>query len=124
MEPDVGVDYDDVSRMEGGADNSTTGPPTLRRRPEVPGLTARYLSLPGGHVHVINVKVSPRPRCSDEDPRLLRRSGVRVEELRPAVQMVELLGDRLLADGPAHVPQGVPHLLTRHPGGAGEVKTM
>ena len=119
MEPDVGVDDYDVSRVEDGADNSPTGPPTLWRRPEVPGLTAGYLSLPGGHVHVINVEVSSGSRGSDEDPRLLRWGGVRVEEVRTTVEMMELLGHGLLADGPANVPQGVLHLLHRHPGGGG-----
>ena len=90
MEPDVGVDHNDVSRVKDGADNSPTGPPTLWRRPEVPGLTARYLSLPGGHVHVINVEVSSGSRGSDEDPRLLRWGGVRVEEVRTTVEMMEL----------------------------------
>ena len=121
MEPDVGVDYDDVSRMEGGADNSTTGPPTLRRRPEVPGLTARYLSLPGGLAHEINVIRSSRPRGSNEDPRNLRRTEVRMEELRRTIEMTELLGHRSLTDCPAHVPLGVPHLLHRHSVG---VKTV
>ena len=119
VEPDVGVDDDDVPRVEDCTDNSPTGPPALRGRPKVPGLTARYLGLPGGHVHVINVEVSSGPRGSDEDPRLLRRSGVWVEEVRTTVEMMELLGHGFLADCPAHVPQGVPHLLTRHPGGGG-----
>ena len=125
MEPDVGVDDYDVSRVEDGADDSPTGPPAFRGRFEVPGLTAGYLSLPGGHVHVINMEVGSRPRGSDEDPRLLWRSGVRVDEVGPAVELVELLGHLLLADGPPHVPQAVPHLLHRHPeGGGGVVSVM
>ena len=36
--------------------------------------------------------------------------------MRPAVELEELLGHLLLADGPAHVPLGPPRLLTRHPG--------
>ena len=123
MEPNVGVDYDDVSRMEGGADNSTTGPPTLRRRPEVPGLTARYLSLPGGlvlHQNTINV-IRSSGVGSDEDPWPLRWSRVWLEELRKIIEMTELLGHRSLTDCPAHVPQGVPNLLHRHSVG---VKTV
>ena len=113
MEPDVGVDDYDVSRVEDGADDSPTGPPAFRGRFEVPGLTTRYLSLPGGHVHVINMEVGSGPRGSDEDPRLLWRSGVRVDEVRPPVELVELLGHLLLADGPAHVP--VPRRVGLHP---------
>ena len=74
VKPDVGVDHNDVAGMEDCADDSTTGPPTLRRRPEIPGLTACYLSLPGRHVHVINMKVSSRPGGSNENPGLLGRS--------------------------------------------------
>ena len=61
MEPDVGVDDNDVAWVEEGGDDSPTVPPALRGRSEVPSLTARYLSLPGGLGHLIYVKVGSGP---------------------------------------------------------------
>ena len=98
MEPDVGVDDNDVPGAEESADDSTAGPPTLRGRTEVPGLAARDLRLPGGLVHVVYVEVSSRSGSPDEDPGLGGRSGVRVEEVRPVVEIMEEASYGCLAD--------------------------
>ena len=102
VEPNIGVDNDDVSRIEGGLNLSMTGHPTLWWRSKPPGLHTpqlcllssplkllpnqnqekvlekrhcRYLYLPAGEINIVHMVMGTRTwgACKEKHRQILRK---------------------------------------------------
>ena len=146
MEPDVGVDHDDVPGVEGGLQLGGAGPGALRRGAQPPHLAHTAISRvlvncsitftpascacqlarstlsmwkwapgPGVPAYYDLSKQAKHRMCrksvqlswrgvTDEYPGFLGRSGVWVEEGRPAVELVQRLHHGRVADRPPNIP--------------------
>jgi len=60
VEPDIGVDNDDVPRIEGGSNLPMTGHPTLWWRSKPPGLHTPQLCLPAGEINIVHMIMGTR----------------------------------------------------------------
>ena len=122
VEPPVGVEDDDVSRVEDSLGRSSwiteakqcpphlqlslsAGPPALWRRCQTPPLLSSYLSLPGWKSNLVNMAGSSIARSSDEKPGLGPKKSGWMEEVRAWEVFCELLLCFWVTVRPANIPQ-------------------
>ena len=115
VEPDIGVDHNDITRVHSGGHVTMTLPPTLGWWPQCPGLDTLYLSLPWGHVNIVNVNMSSRSLLANKYPWFPGRCGVRTDEGWSVVQVVEHVSHWFMANCPTNIPGPGHHLLIWHP---------
>ena len=99
VEPNIGVDNDDVARIEGGLNLSMAGHPALWRRSKPPRLHTpqlcllpglfimekgycKYLYLPAGEINIVHMVMGTRTWGANEDPWFLWWCRFRMKERR------------------------------------------